>query len=156
MLKTEITKGQVQTVGKNLSGIATSLRDFRVPFFWAKEDVAAGFAAIFSSQGAVIGQRWPSLSAAYAARKPGGRGLLELTGKLRSGLTSRLSARIAKKTARYGTSTPYAGAVTWGSPKQRIPARIIALWPDTTSTKVTGRIDAYVDQVITARGMRDD
>lgn len=143
-LKLEATS--VQKIDQILRGIAEGLRDFRAAWHRISTEVLLpSIDTAFANQTSQDGTPWAPLSAAYAARKKGGR-ILERSGKLRRALTSvdfhgtGAIRRFGKKSALIGTSLIEGAPIQYGyGSKSASTSRAVARGKKNFRTKSLGR-----------------
>jgi len=152
LIAVELKIAGATEVVNGLKQIARELRDYRVPFLAAREDIQAHFARVFESEGAEIEQHWPDLSKYWRIRKAkSGKwspNKLIMTGKMHRKLTQVLSVRASKMRVSYGVNLRYAPAITWGSKNGRFPKRVVALWGETAKEQFLNRMDSHLKYML--------
>lgn len=136
-------------LSRNLLIMANRVSDWTPAFRETATDLKSIFSQdVFNSEGSVIDEHWAPLSKAYAyqkALKYPGKGILEATGRMRSGFQTEWRADYAK----VWNDIEYFKYHQSNKPRNVLPRRVMMKLADSQRTMVVKIFHSYFHEIVT-------
>lgn len=135
-------------LSRNLLLLADRIQDWTPAFRETAIDLKSVFESdVFKSEGGAIGEHWSPLSAAYAykkAQKYPGKGILEATGRMRSGFMMEFKSNYAK----VWNDIEYFKYHQSNKPRSKLPRRVMMKLGNAQKNMVVKIFHSYFHEIV--------
>lgn len=135
-------------LSRNLLILADRIQDWTPAFRETASSLKAVFEEdVFKTQGGAIGEHWSPLSAAYAHKKAQmypGKGILEATGRMKSGFMAEFKSNYAK----VWNEVEYFKYHQSNKPRSKLPRRVMMKLDNSQKTMVIKIFQSYFHEIV--------